>query len=131
MATLEIDLNQFLTAESPEIVEDGSLLRITSTLRYPTGIRSVDDFVGIPFPTDFPEAQGVVDELRREFERIPDEITVTIRLWVSSVDFLPQRQEAEATGYRDGEVVQTTRISAEYSLYNEAELPGPLPTGSN
>lgn len=83
------------------------------------------------FPYSIPEEQSASDDSWFGLQSIPDEIAFTVKLWVSADDFLPQRQEVEATGYRDGEVIQTTRIAVEYSLYNEAELPGPLPNGAD
>ncbi len=110
-------------------VSDGTrLIHIGGTLRRdlpdpydpPEELAAIYEECGVKLPTPDPE-----------FERLstwmPDRNEGEFELWVDE-DFHIRQLVFEIRSYNGDRLIQTEQAEADFSLFNEAELPGPLPS---
>jgi hypothetical protein len=57
----------------------------------------------------------------------PEQIKSTDDLWIGKDDLLLHRSEVRVESYSHGELTARVHTTKEYSDFNAAELPGPLP----
>jgi hypothetical protein len=74
----------------------------------------------IPIPSE-----SLPDESIDDF---PDELRGTIELWIDTTNFYVHRFRSEMSIMRAGKVIQVTKERGQYSEFNLAALPGPLPS---
>ncbi len=58
----------------------------------------------------------------------PDKEMGTFEAWIGSEDFYIYRLEIESEVLKGERIIHSERTESTYSLFNEAELPGPFPT---
>ena len=86
----------------------------------PKEIQNLYEECGIPIPTWPPEAGMFEDYL-------PTRLETEFEVWVDDALHII-RLESTSRSYRGDRLLSTSTTDATYSLFNEADLPGPLPS---
>lgn len=113
-----------------EEVRDGRpAIRVSGDLWFPDNQEATD--IAAELENHLRETIGqsgdLPEEFRESLEQIPNRHTGTFELWVDPDSFLVYRMESLFKGWRDDRLVSSERRSSNFSLFNEAALPGPLP----
>jgi hypothetical protein len=93
----------------------------------------MEDIESQMFPpgVEFDDPDGLFDDMMEEFRaelaKSPDSIWSKQVVWIGVDDNRVYRVETTGVEYRDEVEVGRHAMRQTYSLFNEAELPGPLP----
>lgn len=87
----------------------------------------LDDLESQLFPPGMEVPDDILEDFRAEIANSPDSIWQKQVVWIGVNDFLVYRVEMESKGFLDEAAVASGTMTQTYSLFNEAELPGPLP----
>lgn len=110
-----------------EVLDGVSLVHIRGALGFdfpdpynpPDELAAIFEECGIELPTPDPESD-------RFSEWMPNRNEGEFEMWIDK-DFHIRRLTFEGRSYNGDRLMQTDREEATYSLFNQAQLPGPLP----